>query len=140
MSACRKHRAGHDTRFVLYADLTTQQLMDQGRKDIVDTEQGLIRSNKIVADTIQVATATAETLDAQTEQLERTLDNLDRIEFSLKHAKRVIRDITRGMATDKCVSLLPRDASMDRRRRHSARCAPSLCIPSALDVPFDSDI
>ena len=68
----------------------------------METEKGLQRSNKIVEDTIQVATATAETLNAQTEQLERTLDNLDKIEFSLKHVRRVIRDITRGLATDKC--------------------------------------
>lgn len=76
-------------------------MMDKGRKDIIDTEKALQRSNKIVEDTIQVATATAETLNAQTEQMERTLDSLDRIEFSLKHARRVIRDITRGLATDK---------------------------------------
>lgn len=75
--------------------------MVKGRKDIKETEQGLIRANKIVEDTIQVANSTAETLNAQTEQLERTLDNLDKIEFSLKTAKRVIRDITRGLATDK---------------------------------------
>ncbi len=81
--------------------MTTQQMMDKGRKDIIDTEKGLQRSNKIVEDTIQVATATAETLNGQTEQLERTLDSLDRIEFSLKTARRVIRDITRGLATDK---------------------------------------
>jgi translation initiation factor 2B subunit (eIF-2B alpha/beta/delta family) len=84
-----------------YADVTTDQMMVKGRKDIKETEQGLIRANKIVEDTIQVATSTAETLNAQTEQLERTLDNLDKIEFSLKTAKRVIRDITRGLATDK---------------------------------------
>ena len=81
--------------------MTTQQMMDKGRRDIIDTEKGLQRSNKIVEDTIQVATATAETLNGQTEQLERTLDSLDRIEFSLKTARRVIRDITRSLATDK---------------------------------------
>lgn len=89
-----------------YDNMTTDQMMVKGRRDIVETEQGLIRSNKIVEDTIQVATSTAETLNSQTEQLERTLDNLDRIEFSLKHAKRVIRDITRGLATDKCIRFM----------------------------------
>ena len=59
---------------------------------------------QVVEDTIQVATSTAETLDQQTEQLERVLDNLDEIQFSLHKAKQVIRDITRGLATDKCAA------------------------------------
>ena len=32
------------------------------------------------------------------------LDSLDEIHFSLKKANQVIRDITRRIATDKCVS------------------------------------
>lgn len=89
-----------------YDDMTTDQMMVKGRKDIEESEQVLIRSNRVVEETIQVATSTAVTLDSQTEQLERTLDNLDRIEFSLKKAKRVIRDITRGLATDKCIRFM----------------------------------
>ncbi len=68
---------------------------------MADTSKTLLRSEKVVQDTIAIATGTAETLQKQTEQMERTLDNLDEIQFSLKKAKQVIRDITRGMATDK---------------------------------------
>ena len=51
----------------------------------------------------QVATETAATLDGQTKQMETVLDSLDEIHFSLKKANQVIRDITRRIATDKCV-------------------------------------
>ena len=51
----------------------------------------------------QVGTKTAETLHDQTKQLERVVDDLDQIQFSLKKAQQVIRDITRGIATDKWV-------------------------------------
>lgn len=44
------------------------------------------------------------TLDGQTKQMEHVLDSLDDIQFSLKKAGQVIRDITRGVATDKCVA------------------------------------
>ena len=52
---------------------------------------------------VQVGTKTAETLHDQTKQLERVVDDLDQIQFSLKKARQVIRDITRGIATDKWV-------------------------------------
>lgn len=48
-----------------------------------------------------MATDTAVTLDGQTKQMEQVLDSLDDIQFSLKKAGQVIRDITRGLATDK---------------------------------------
>ena len=53
----------------------------------------------------QVATETAATLDGQTKQMETVLDSLDEIHFSLKKANQVIRDITRRIATDKCVTV-----------------------------------
>jgi SNARE protein len=51
---------------------------------------------------MQVGTRAAETLQAQGEQMERVLDTLHEIQFSMKKAGQVIRDITRGIATDKC--------------------------------------
>ena len=43
----------------------------------------------------------AETLEDQTKQMERIAGDLDEIKFTLKKAEKVIRDITRSMATDK---------------------------------------
>ena len=61
---------------------------------------------------MQVGTRTAETLQAQGEQMERVLDTLHEIQFSMKKAGQVIRDITRGIATDKCACLAPHQPAL----------------------------
>lgn len=83
------------------AELSTQELMAKGRKEMKDQEDSLMRAQRIVESTIDVGTKTAETLHQQGQQMERVLDALDEIKFSMKKANQVIRDITRSMATDK---------------------------------------
>lgn len=55
---------------------------------------------------MQVGTKVAETLEGQTHQMEKIQGDLDEIKFTLKKAQKVIRDITRSMATDKCARCL----------------------------------
>ena len=43
----------------------------------------------------------AATLNDQTKKLEKIVDDLNEIEFTMKKASAVIRDITRGLLTDK---------------------------------------
>lgn len=81
--------------------MSIQDMVRGGQNKIKDTDDVLKRSEKIVEETIQVATDTAVALDGQTKQMEHVLDSLDDIQFSLAKAGQVIRDITRGMATDK---------------------------------------
>lgn len=81
--------------------MSIQDMIKLGQKEIKGTDDALKRAERIVEDTLQVATDTAVTLDGQTKQMEHVLDSLDEIQFSLKKAKQVIRDITRGIATDK---------------------------------------
>jgi SNARE protein len=81
--------------------MSTQELMERGRKQMKGQDESLIRAQRIVESTIEVGTKTAETLHAQGEQMEHVLDTLDEIHFSMKKAGQVIRDITRGLATDK---------------------------------------
>ena len=95
----------YQTPLVCAADMSTQQMIDSGKKHMNEVDSALKRSEKVVEDTIAIATTTAVTLHKQTEQLERTLDSLDEVHFTLKKAKQVIRDITRGIATDKCVAV-----------------------------------
>ena len=83
------------------AALSTTELIVEGRKKIKESDESLIRSEKLVAETIDIGTKTAEKLHDQTKQLERVADDLDQIHFSLKKASRIIRDITRSIATDK---------------------------------------
>ncbi|KAK9814311.1 hypothetical protein WJX72_003799 [[Myrmecia] bisecta] len=86
--------------------MTTTELMAQGRKEIKETDDSLMRAQQIVEKTIIIGTQTAETLHAQTKQLENVADDLDEIHFSMDKARKVIRDITRGIATDKCIMFL----------------------------------
>jgi len=83
------------------ADMDTTTLIVEGRKKIKESDESLIRSEKLVAETIEIGTKTAAKLDDQTKQLERVVDDLDQIHFSMKKAQKIIRDITRGIATDK---------------------------------------
>ena len=81
--------------------MSTTELIVEGRKKMKDSDESLIRSEKLVAETIDIGTKTAEKLHDQTKQLERVVDDLDQIHFSMKKATRIIRDITRAIATDK---------------------------------------
>lgn len=81
-------------------------LITHGRNVLDETDQSLARSEAVVEETIQIGTQTAEALRGQTHQLERVVDDLDEIHFSLKKSMNVIRDITRGLVTDKCIMLL----------------------------------
>ncbi|DBB15041.1 hypothetical protein WJX82_006539 [Trebouxia sp. C0006] len=86
-----------------YNNMDTTTLIVEGRKKIKESDESLIRSEKLVAETIEIGTKTAAKLDDQTKQLERVVDDLDQIHFSMKKAQKIIRDITRGIATDKAI-------------------------------------
>ena len=81
-------------------------LITHGRNVLDETDKSLARSEAVVEETIQIGAQTAEALRGQTHQLEKVVDDLDEIHFSLKKSFDVIRDITRGLATDKCIMLL----------------------------------
>ncbi|KAG2434695.1 hypothetical protein HXX76_007585 [Chlamydomonas incerta] len=86
--------------------MNMQQLMKKGRTDIQDIDKTLERSERIVEDTKAVGTQVASTLHDQTKKLEKIVDDLNEIEFTMKKASAVIRDITRGLLTDKCIAFL----------------------------------
>ena len=83
--------------------MATQDLMEMGRKQMKETDQSLIRSERLVNDTISIGAQTAETLQVQGQQLGKISNDLDDIHFSMKKASQVIRDMARGLATDKCI-------------------------------------
>lgn len=55
------------------AGKSTAELMTMGRKDVKETDAALMRSEKIVNDTMAIGIQTAETLQGQTRQLEKVL-------------------------------------------------------------------
>ena len=83
--------------------MTSADLMEMGRKQTKQTDESLIRSERLVNDTISIGAQTAETLQVQGQQLGKIADDLDEIHFSMKRASIVLRDMARGLATDKCI-------------------------------------
>ncbi|GAB2235309.1 hypothetical protein Droror1_Dr00025732 [Drosera rotundifolia] len=88
---------------LLASSLTNQQLMDHGNQMMDETDQAIERGKRIVQETIDVGTETAAALKAQTEQMSRIVNELDSIHFSLKRASKLVKEIGRQVATDRCI-------------------------------------
>lgn len=86
--------------------LSMVQLVNRGRKELDGIDKTLGRAERLANETEAIGIATAATLGDQTKQLEKVVDGLNEIEFNMKKATKVIRDITRGMLTDKCIMFL----------------------------------
>lgn len=89
--------------FLFLAAMATSGLIELGRKNLQETDESLLRSERVVNDTIAIGAQTAETLQTQGGQLSKISHDLDEIHFSMKKARQVIRDLARGLATDRCI-------------------------------------
>ncbi|XP_057811955.1 novel plant SNARE 13 [Salvia miltiorrhiza] len=90
---------------VVASEMSNQQLIDAGMKSMDETDQAIERSKQVVHKTIEVGTQTATTLKGQTEQMGRVVNELDTIQFSIKKASQLVKEIGRQVATDKCIML-----------------------------------
>ncbi|MQL98581.1 hypothetical protein Taro_031293 [Colocasia esculenta] len=75
--------------------MSNQELITAGRKQIDETDQAIERSKMVVEQTIEVGTQTATTLKGQTEQMGRIVNELDTIQFSIKKATQLVKEIGR---------------------------------------------
>uniref|UniRef100_A0ACD5ZF48 Uncharacterized protein n=1 Tax=Avena sativa TaxID=4498 RepID=A0ACD5ZF48_AVESA len=91
---------------LLASNMTNQQLMQHGDNLMDETDQALARSKQTVQETINVGTETAAALKAQTEQMSRVVNELDSIHFSMKKASKLVKEIGRQVATDRCIMAL----------------------------------
>ncbi|XP_054807194.1 novel plant SNARE 12 [Prosopis cineraria] len=85
--------------------MSNQELVDAGMKRMDETDQAIERSKQVVHQTIEVGTQTASTLKGQTDQMGRIVNDLDSIQFSIKKASQLVKEIGRQVATDKCIML-----------------------------------
>ncbi|XP_038973956.1 novel plant SNARE 11-like [Phoenix dactylifera] len=92
-----------DENIMLASTMTNQQLMDTGHGMMDETDQAIERSKKVVEDTVNVGAETAVALKAQTEQMNRIVNELDSIHFSIKKASQLVKEIGRSVATDRCI-------------------------------------
>ncbi|XP_061988243.1 novel plant SNARE 11 [Rosa rugosa] len=88
---------------LLASGMTNQQLIDNGHQMMDEIDQAIDRAQKVVHETINVGTETAATLKAQTEQMSRIVNELDSIHFSIKKATKLVKEIGRQVATDRCI-------------------------------------
>ncbi|GLT73876.1 hypothetical protein SLA2020_457060 [Shorea laevis] len=94
-----------DENVKLASSMSNQELIDHGRKAMDETDQAIERSKMVVHQTIEVGTQTAVALKGQTEQMGRIVNELDTIQFSIKKASQLVKEIGRQVATDKCIML-----------------------------------
>ncbi|KAF5179901.1 putative plant snare [Thalictrum thalictroides] len=98
---------GHgEENAMMASSMTNQQLMDTGNRMMDETDQAIERSKKVVEDTVNVGADTAAALKAQTEQMSRIVNELDSIHFSIKKASKLVKEIGRQVATDRCIMAL----------------------------------
>ncbi|XP_050377340.1 novel plant SNARE 11 [Argentina anserina] len=88
---------------LLASGMTNEQLIDNGHQMMDETDQAIDRAQKVVHETINVGTETAASLKAQTEQMSRIVNELDSIHFSIKKATKLVKEIGRQVATDRCI-------------------------------------
>ncbi|RYR66835.1 hypothetical protein Ahy_A03g012927 isoform B [Arachis hypogaea] len=94
------------THLAYCIEMSNQELINAGMKQMDETDQAIERSKQVVHQTIEVGTQTATTLKGQTEQMGRIVNELDSIQFSIKKASQLVKEIGRQVATDKCIMLL----------------------------------
>ncbi|PIA48173.1 hypothetical protein AQUCO_01400626v1 [Aquilegia coerulea] len=98
---------GHgEENAMMASSMSNQQLMDTGNRMMDETDQAIERSKKVVEDTVNVGADTAAALKAQTEQMSRIVNELDSIHFSIKKASKLVKEIGRQVATDRCIMAL----------------------------------
>ena len=87
-------------------EMDSQQLVQHGRGMMNQTDKSVSRSKKIVHETIEMGAVTAGKLKEQTQKLDEITDELDELQFSVRKSLNLVRDITKGLATDRCVITL----------------------------------
>lgn len=85
------------------SEMSNQELVHAGMKTMDETDQAIERSKQVVHQTVEVGTQTAVKLKGQTDQMGRIVNELDTIQFSIKKASQLVKEIGRQVATDKCI-------------------------------------
>ncbi|XP_073123654.1 novel plant SNARE 12-like [Henckelia pumila] len=93
----------------LGAEMSNQELIDAGTQRMDETDQAIERSKQVVHQTIKVRTQTATTLKGQNEQRGCIVNELDTIQFFIKKASQLVKEINCSLAfqvaSDKCIML-----------------------------------
>ncbi|XP_011656327.1 novel plant SNARE 13 isoform X2 [Cucumis sativus] len=91
-----------DDNVRMASSMTNQELIDAGKKTMDETDQAIQRTQKVVEQTIEVGTQTAAQLKGQTDQMGRIVNELDTINFSIKKASQLVKEIGRQINASCC--------------------------------------
>ncbi|XP_077218254.1 putative plant SNARE 13 [Tasmannia lanceolata] len=92
-----------ESNIQMASTMSNQELINAGMKTMDETDQAIERSKQVVEQTVEVGTQTAVSLKGQTDQMGRIVNELDTIQFSIKKASQLVKEIGRQVATDKCI-------------------------------------
>ncbi|KAG0453222.1 hypothetical protein HPP92_025886 [Vanilla planifolia] len=93
----------NEENVLLASKANNEQLMERGHEMMDETDHAIDRAKKIVGETINVGADTTAALKEQTEQMSRIVNEIDTINFSIKKASEVAKEISRQVATDRCI-------------------------------------
>ncbi|KAK9053278.1 hypothetical protein SSX86_029911 [Deinandra increscens subsp. villosa] len=84
--------------FMLYygfviEEMSNQELIQAGNKTMDETDQAIEHSKKVANQTVEVRTQIAAKLKGQTDQMALILNKLDTIQFSIKKASQLVKEI-----------------------------------------------
>ncbi|XP_028946950.1 novel plant SNARE 13 isoform X2 [Malus domestica] len=84
-----------DENVQMASAMSNQELINSGMKTMDETDQVIERSKKVVEQTVEVGTQTAVTLKGQTDQMGHIVNELDTIQFSIRKASQLVKEIGR---------------------------------------------
>ncbi|PIA31089.1 hypothetical protein AQUCO_05300129v1 [Aquilegia coerulea] len=87
----------------LASSMNNQELIDKGNRMMDETDEAIERSKQVVEETMKVGADTSSALKAQTEQMSKIVNELDSVRFSIKKANKLVKEIGRQIATDRCI-------------------------------------
>ncbi|KAF5184070.1 putative plant snare [Thalictrum thalictroides] len=87
----------------LASSMNNQELINKGNRMMDETDEAIERSKQVVEETMKVGADTSSALKAQTEQMSNIVNELDSVRFSIKKGNKLVKEIGRQIATDRCI-------------------------------------
>ncbi|CAG7896861.1 unnamed protein product [Brassica rapa] len=114
VSLCLHEVAIGSLKLLAATSMSNQELVDAGMRRMDETDQAIEHPKQVVHQTVEIDTQTAANLKGQADQMGRVGNDLDTIQFSIKKASKLVKEIerqflnakaTEAVATDTCIMM-----------------------------------
>ncbi|KAL0753169.1 hypothetical protein Bca101_090837 [Brassica carinata] len=99
VSLCLHEVAIGSLKLLAATSISNQELVDAGMKRMDETDQAIEHSKQVVHQTVEIDTQTAANLKGQADQMGRVGNDLDTIQFSIKKASQLVKEIERQVVS-----------------------------------------